>query len=197
MLAAGAPAGPPPQEGKLQQELQQMHSEASSLLLPYLGPSVRPEAVEDLDRLRRACELLERINALSPSHWRIWWSLGMARRRLKDRQGAYAAFQRAYRLQPDVVETGRNLFAECADLGYGEEALRLSKAILQLAPDDPGVVSNHAVALLINGDLDGAMEAVKHASSLDPQGQTTINLRNFLEEIRAGRIPVPTRIDTW
>jgi Flp pilus assembly protein TadD len=96
-----------------------------------------------------------------------------------------------------VVETGRNLFAECADLGYGEEALRLSKAVLQLAPDDPGLISNHAIALLINGNLNSAIETVERALALDSHGQITMNLRKYLDEIKAGRIQHPTRIDTW
>ena len=50
-------------------------------------------------------------------------------------------------------------------------------------------------ALVIGGDLDGAFREVQRAEHLDPDNEITLNLRNFIEDVRAGRVEPPARVD--
>ena len=79
-----------------------------------------------------------------------------ARRLLRDREGAYAAFARAYGMAPDEIEVGRNLGMECITLGYAQIAIAVTAAMGRIWPDNAGLIANHALALLIGSDLDGA-----------------------------------------
>jgi Flp pilus assembly protein TadD len=118
----------------------------------------------------------------------------VARRALDDRQGAYAAFARAYGLAPEEVEVGRNLVGECVSLGYSEEAKVVAKAVCALAPDDAGLRANYALALLINGDLNEAMNEAQRAQTADPQDEVTRNVCALIEQVRSGAIERPSRI---
>ena len=85
---------------------------------------------------------------------------------------------------------------ECIALGYAEEAIAVTAAMVRLAPDNAGLVATHALSLLIGGDLDGAFREVQRAGQLDPDDEITLNLRKLIEDVRAGRIEAPSRIDT-
>jgi Flp pilus assembly protein TadD len=177
-----------------QQEYERLWTEASNLVLPYLTKTAStPQEVAEVVRANKA---LEKITSLSNVSWRPWWALGIARRALRDRDGAYAAFSRAYGMAPNEVEIGRNLGAECMALGYGREAMVVTAAVVKLAPKDAGLVSNFALALLIGGDIEGALREVQRAQQLDPSDEITIGLRRLIDDVQEGRIERPTRIST-
>jgi Flp pilus assembly protein TadD len=187
---------PDADEEAIRREYNALWVEASDLLGPYLGPDNPPATAEEVAKVTRAREALERVTSLSNVSWRPWWLLGVARRLLRDREGAYAAFAHAYGTAPDEIEVGRNLGGECIALGYGQEAIAVTAAMVRLAPDNAGLIGNHALALLIGGDLDGALREVQRAGRLDPDDEVTLNLRNLIDDVRAGRVQAPSRIDT-
>lgn len=170
--------------------------EQYNLLAPYFGPGNRPATAEEVSSVARAREALERMTSLSHIDWRPWWLLGVARRALRDREGAYTAFARAYSMAPDEIEVGRNLAMECIALGNAQEAIAVTAAMAKLAPDDAGLTANHALALLIAGDVDGALREVRRAARLDPDDEITMNLGELIRNVRAGRVEAPTRIET-
>jgi Flp pilus assembly protein TadD len=140
--------------------------------------------------------VLERVTDLNSGNWNAWWGLGIARRLLGDHENAYAAFARAYGLNPNNVEVGRNLAAECVALGYGREAVEISAAVMRLAPDQPGLIANYALALLINGDPHSARDEAARALALDPGDEVTRNLCGFIDDVLAGRTSAPKKVAT-
>jgi hypothetical protein len=164
--------------------------DASNLLMPYFGR--QPASAQEATDIAHARELLERITSFSNATWQDWWLLGFARRLLKDRQSAYAAFSRAYGMAPNEVEVGRNLAMECIALGYGPEAIAVSEAMTRLMPGDAGLAANHALALFVGGHLDGALCEVQRAEQLKPG--IAIDLRKWIEDVRTGRVEAPSSI---
>jgi tetratricopeptide (TPR) repeat protein len=151
-----------------------------------------PEECADVVRAR---DVLERLIAMPDVDFTAWFLLGQARRLLRDHSGAYAAFACAYGLAPDQIETGRNLAQECIALGYAQEAITVSAATAKLAPDNARLIANHACALFVGGDLDGAYREVQRAEHLDPDDEITLHLRTRIEDVRAGRVEAPARVD--
>ena len=75
-------------------------------------------------------------------------------------------------------------------LGYGNKAISVTAALVRLEPHDAGLVSNHALALLIGGTL----SEVQRAMQLDPHDPITQNLFAFIDDVRAGRTARPSRL---
>lgn len=99
-------------------------------------------------------------------------------------------------MAPDEIEVGRNLGMECIALGYGQEAITVTAAMTKLAPGDAGLLANHALALLIAGDVDGAFREVRRALQMSPDDEITLRLPELIDNVRAGRVERPSRIMT-
>ncbi len=174
---------------------QTLFAEAAALITthPVANPIL---TAEDEPLVAKAKADLEWVASLSPQSWNVWWVLGVACRLLKDREGAYAAFRRAFLINPKHVEVGRNLAQECIALGHAKESLEVTGAMLRLAPQDSGLIANHALALLIDGDLEGAGGEVNRAFEMNPSDEVTINVRKIIGDVQAGRIGPPTKVET-
>ena len=165
--------------------------EVKTLIMPYCGsplPPTDPKAIADISR---ASELLDQLIALHNGNWATWWALGVARRALADRHGAYAAFARAYGLQPNEIEVGRNLAGECLALGYAQDAVDVTAAMVRLAPSDSGLIANHALALLIAADVEGALLEIRRSLELNPSDPITQGACRYIERVHAGQESIP------
>ncbi|HEY4941175.1 MAG TPA: tetratricopeptide repeat protein [Rhizomicrobium sp.] len=170
-----------------------VRTEATDRVLPFIGDR-RAQTQDEIETVVQANLTLERLTAIAPDDWRLWFFRGVARRALGDRQEAYAAFARAYGLAPGEIEAGRNLVAECMTLGYSEEAKVVAKVVCALAPDDAGLRANYALALLTNGDLSEALNEVQQAQTADPQDEISRNVRVLIEEVISGASERPTKL---
>jgi Flp pilus assembly protein TadD len=186
----------PDAAGTGSEEYAALWTEAGKLLKPYLGTMRTPAMAEEIADVVRARNALERLTAFRNTGWRPWWLLGFVRRLLSNRDGAYTAFARAYGMAPDEIEVGRNLGAECIALGYGQEAISVTAAVSRLAPEDPGIAANHALALLIGSDVDGALREGQRAARLDPSDHVTQCILQLIQDVLARRVERPSRIET-
>jgi Flp pilus assembly protein TadD len=170
---------------------------ASDLLLPYLQFSDHPAkdstTPEGRAAVLRACEMFERVIEINPENWNAMWCLGMGRNVLNQSEAAYNAFANAYRLYNQNPDVGRELMLVCMTLGKGEEALRVSKQVLSLRPDDPGILANHALALLMNSRVPDALAAITCALQLDPDDPASQNVYRVVRECQTGQRSLPLR----
>lgn len=180
----------------LRREHNSLLEQAWKLLEPYFGHEAPPTSVADTAKIVRACTALERATSIRKENWNAWWGLGMARRLLGDREGAYAAFKSAYGINPNEIEVGRNLGEECIALGYATEALEVTAAIMRIDPKNAGLIANHALARLIGGDVKGALNEADRALGVDPKDDVTKSLRRYIEEVRIGRRALPSKLAT-
>jgi Flp pilus assembly protein TadD len=176
-------------------EYEVLWAEATELIRPYFLLNVSLETSEQIAHVARSRDLFERITELIGDDWRPWLFLGVARHLLRDGQGAYAAFARAYGMAPSEQQVGRALAMECLALGYGPEAVAVTAAVVRLAPDNAGVIANHALALLVAGDLDGALREIELAACIDPDDDITCNLRTLIDDVRSGKVEAPSRFE--
>ncbi len=141
----------------------------------------------------RAAELLERIVILRPENWNALWLLGMVHRSLEQHESAYAAFKGAYAMQPGHRDVCREFAQECIILGKGPEAVAAASAACTLDPSDIGLVSNLALAYLINQQVEVALATVQQARRQDPADPITARLSRLIEAVARHEIEAPTQ----
>lgn len=173
--------------------LEALRKEANALVQPFvLGQG--PLGFFEKRKVRKGIARFEQILAAVPEHWQSHWIIGMSLRRLGEEEGALASFRRAHAIERSNPDVGRELAGQLLRLGLAEEGLRLSRELHARFPDDVGLHSNLALALLIGGDLDEALEVGRAALAREPGDSVTRSLVGYIERVKAGRIPRPTRM---
>ncbi len=89
----------------------------------------------------------------SPQNVGAYLNLGIIRGRKDDLEGAVAASRQAVSLDPNCPEGFTNLGIALSNLGQGQAAIEASGRAIELRPDDPMLHYNHAMLLLLAGDL--------------------------------------------
>ena len=82
---------------------------------------------------------------------------------------------------------------ECLNLGRGAEGVTLAEQALTLEPNEPGLIANYALALLIDGKVDAAEKEVQRALQLDGTDKVTKDLQKIIGEVKSGKRPCPTK----
>jgi len=173
----------------------QMYKAACDLIQPYFEHQLEhhPLGSYAREQLRRGSDMLSRVLFVNPGNWTALWLRGMAHKCLRERDDAYRDFQRAYALEKTDPNVGRELAGICIALGRGEEAVRISREVLEKEPTDAGLISNYALALLIAGDVSEAEAVAEKSLKLDPADRSTQHLAKFIASVRSGRAARPDR----
>ena len=173
----------------------EIYRAACDLVLPYVEHQLTQAPLDKAaqEQLRHACEMLERVLELDPRNWAALWCLGIARKCVRELEPAYFAFERAYAIEKDNPDVGRELSGICMALGKGEEAVRISRELVDRNPQNAGLISNHALALLIAGNIHEAEIAVESARRLEPEDQITRSLAKGIAAVRTNQAPRPDR----
>jgi len=168
---------------------------AWNLIKPYIQHQLTdaPLGQSERKQLQRACEMFGRVIEFNPSNWAAFWAIGIANKCLRDLTASYTAFQKAYVLEKDDPNVGRELSGICMALGKPEEAVRISREVVDRNPQDAGLISNHALAQLIAGNIHEAEIAVESALRLEPEDQITKSLAKFVAKVRTNQAPKPDR----
>jgi hypothetical protein len=72
--------------------------------------------------------------------------------------------------------------------------VRISRELHARFPDDVGLQSNLALALLIAGDVDEALVVGQAALAREPSDAVTRALVGLIDRVKAGTAPRPTRM---
>ena len=115
------------------------YARLSSLLSIYFGPDQEAE-------LERACRVALRAIELNPRSKEAWKSLGAARVRLGDAEGAEQAFRRSLAIEPDYSAALAGLGQLLQDQGQLDRALGILERSFNLHPLDPNNAYSLGVA---------------------------------------------------
>lgn len=184
------------QEPSLQIQLHdELFREGVKILQPYLplGNGLTPGKPVDLEDIARGRRLLARALDLSPNNWSAFWFLGLACRVAGFKDEAYDALRRAFAIKPDHVDVGRELVLQCCINGRGAEAVQVSSRVLALKPEDGGLLSNHALALLLAGEVGRARFFASKAEIAAPENLAARGVAQVIEDVIAGKMPRPTK----
>jgi len=144
--------------------------------------------------LQEGIRLLQKAVAILPTSWPAHWLIGKGHQALGDHQRAYEAFREAARLSQKNADVARELSLECLHLGRHAEAVTAARLAMQITRSDPGLQANLALALLLAGDIDEALDQAEQAAARSPEDEINRNLLAIIREVKEGRRRQPATL---
>ncbi len=143
-------------------------------------------------RLKRALTLFNRALEIHPGSWQSLWGVGKIYQRLGVPEKALQAFAAAHKLEPEQADVAREAGLAALELGAAGAAIRFTHAAIAVADDDAGLVSNLALAYLLDGKPEAALRHAEDALGREPSDVITITLHIIIKEVLAGERSCPT-----
>jgi tetratricopeptide (TPR) repeat protein len=106
------------------------------------------------DRLKEAEAACQKAIDLAPQNVGAYINLGVIRNRNDDLEGAVEAYRKAISVDPGSSNAFTNLGVALSNLGKAEAAIEASGRAVELKPHDAELHYNHAMLLLLAGDLE-------------------------------------------
>lgn len=141
--------------------------------------------------IRRGIALLNAVTVYAPTHWPAYWTKGKGYQALGEHAAAKREFGAAFAIQKENPDVAREYAAECLETGDGQEALDATEHAISLAPNDPGLYANAALALLILGRYDDATAAVTKALAMNKSDRISLAVKEVVGAVIAGEKPQP------
>lgn len=162
-------------------------------------PAARPPTDEERhnDLYKRGSDLIAPYLLLSgrrPKTGSALWVQGKAFQSLNDHAQAYARFKRAYAIQSENPDVGRELMLECLQTQRMNEGVEVARATSSRTPRDAGLRANLGLALLMAGRIEEAADATAAALQLSSSDPITRDLLRVIQEVRAGKRAKPRRL---
>ena len=145
-------------------------------------------------RLRQAIECFDAALKIAPQGWQSLWAMGKIHQRLGELPEALGCFARAHQLQPSQPDVAREAGIAASDMGDGPAAVRFTRAAIASKPEDAGLVSNLALALLISGEIEQAKTAAAEAHARAPDDPITRTVHRIVDEVAEGKRPRPKTV---
>lgn len=136
---------------------------------------------------------LKQVVELNPQNWAAYWVMGKGYQALGDHQNAYESFKASWGIHKENADVAREYMVECLNLGRGSEGVTLAEQALTLESNEPGLIANYGLALLIDGQLDSAENQVQRSLQIDNTDKVTKNLQRIIGEVKSGKRPRPTK----
>jgi tetratricopeptide (TPR) repeat protein len=175
-----------------------LFNEGCDLISPYLVLQKKgtkdPRSGGAKREILAGIEKLEQVLILNPKNASAYWFIGKGHQVLKDQQQAYSAFKSSWSIQKQNANVAQDYMVACLNLGHSAEGVQIADEALKLKPDDPAVIANHALALLIDGQLDRAEDEVRKSLQIAPVDHVTLELQAAIEDVKSGKRSRPTRL---
>lgn len=122
-----------------------------------------PRCLENLERYDEVTTFYESLQQKYPNEWEPVFQEGTYRLRRRDFEGAAKAFERAYKLNPQDVDTLVNWGFAFANMNEMELAMGKYLAALKLDPDEPKAILNLGVLYYQAGEYEQAKSYLERA----------------------------------
>jgi tetratricopeptide (TPR) repeat protein len=142
-------------------------------------------------KLNEAISLFEQTLKIKPENWNSMWALGKIYQRLSDGSSAFNWFAQAQKTVPDNADVLREATLCAMTLGNGGAAVALATSAVSLNPNDPGLISNLALALLLDGQVKEASEQIAIAVRANPDERIARSVQQLIEDVKLGKVPPP------
>ena len=177
------------------EEFSRLYKEGVRLIKPYMiltDGQVRSVNTETARQdLTRGISSLKKAVVIQPDNRAAYWIIGKGYQALHDSENACEAFGRSFAIQQQNPDVAREYMMECLNLGRSDEAMRVAQHAITLRPTDAGLIANLALASLIAGKIDAALEHVNKSLRISPDDKITQSLKKIIIEVRDGKRPQP------
>jgi tetratricopeptide (TPR) repeat protein len=176
--------------------LQALYEAGTALVMPYLpvaeGATASASSWWGRRQVKKGIAKLQAVVKESPL-WNAHWIIGMGYRALNEPETSLAHIRTSYELNPSHADVAREYVSACLALGKGTEAVRAASYNCKLHPEDAGLKANLGLALLVADRVDDAIATASAALTMKPDDRITQALLDYVNEVKAGRRPRPTR----
>lgn len=145
-----------------------------------------------LDNLKKAIKEFDQCLAMVPDHWQSFLFKSLAFQAIGDHVTSLNLMEQTIKLQPQNYVLYKEASLEAIHNHDIKKALKYSKNALELKKDDPELLGNHAMNLLISGQDQESLKTIKYALSVAPDDQFNQKLRSIIASVVAGKRPRPT-----
>tara|TARA_B100000959_G_C14670029_1_gene496062 strand:- start:116 stop:673 length:558 start_codon:yes stop_codon:yes gene_type:complete len=143
---------------------------------------------------RAAHELFKRCYALQPEDSACLWALGKLEQAYGNHEKALEWFEQALPSHNDNLELIREASYSAMVLGRGEKAEQLCRRAVDLMPNDADLMSNYALALLLNKEGKRAFGVAANAFKLNPKEGFARDVLAYVRKILDGKEDYPERL---
>jgi tetratricopeptide (TPR) repeat protein len=126
---------------------------------------------QDYDQAARAyTAAIDRLPAVSPRHWSLFYARGIAYERSKQWKGAEADFLKALELQPEQPDVLNYLAYSWVEQGINQDrALQMLERAVQLRPNSGHIIDSLGWALFKLGRFEDSVPLLERAVELMPE----------------------------
>lgn len=172
-------------------DLDTLFRRGAELVQPHMLLADRKPAARNDGEVRVGIACLDRVLDINPSNWSALWIRGKAFQLLGEHVKAVDSFRSAYRLNPDHQDVAREYIEELLETQEFRDAARIAREISDRAPQDAGLKANLALALLMNGEVPSAQQAIGEALRIDPNDTVSKALAQRIDNVVTGSRPPP------
>jgi len=184
-------------------ELKKKYQKAFDLAQPYLYFDGKDPEPPDEEKLNEAMSICIELIGIPHISWAIYWLKGKIHQTCEQAEESYKCFKQAFEKAKDEDPVQlhacviRELAWSCLIVEKIEEARYYTKLAIEFE-DDPGLLSNHALALIVLQEYDQAKEYLSRAiDQAKGRGDTWVEttgqcLVTIISKIESGTIAPPT-----
>jgi hypothetical protein len=142
-------------------------------------------------RIRRGLGAMRKALAIRPDNWAALWTMGKALQVTGKNAEAMDVFSRSHSINPQHPDIAREASISAMECSRFDRARSFAEAAVQLRPEDPGLMANLVLVLLLAQDARAAKSQIERAFAADPKDRITRAIRQIVDEVIAGSRPCP------
>jgi tetratricopeptide (TPR) repeat protein len=143
-------------------------------------------------RINKAIQLFDQALEVFPQHWQSLFFIGKLYQRLQQHEKAMEFLDRALELQRFNHALLQEASLEAMHLELISKGIKYSGEAIELRQNDPILLGNHALNLLIGGLDEAAIETIDKALVLDPSDKINQRIKIKIMQVISGKISRPS-----
>ena len=158
----------------------------------------RPASLGFFGRLKakKAIQLFEKALEIFPDHFQSLLFIGKIYQRLKDYEKSLKYLEAATEYEKENHMAPQEASLVAMHLNLVDKAVEYSTEALRRKPNDPALLGNHAMHLLIAGAFTKAYETIEKALAINPNDHINQQIKSRIIGVREGRLTQPSFKDT-
>jgi tetratricopeptide (TPR) repeat protein len=143
-------------------------------------------------KAKKAIKLFEMALEIFPDHFQSLLFVGKIYQRLKDYEKSLKYLEAATEHEKENHMAPQEASLVAMHLNLVDKAIEYSTEALRRKPDDPALLGNHAMNLLIAGAFTKAYETIEQALTVNPKDHINQEIKSRILGVREGRLSQPT-----
>jgi len=142
-------------------------------------------------RINRALSFFTKGLYIIPDHWQSLFFSGKIYQRMHAHSKSLLCFEKAMRLEKENFNIPLEASLEAMHLGKIELSINYSSEAIIRNSEDPGVLGNHSMYLLISGRYEEALQTIENALSKNKEDKINQKVKEKILNVISGKEEKP------